>query len=295
MRVERSGKVTAVTRSSPHGQGHETTFAQIVADHLGVAHDDVIVRHGDTLGAPQAIGTFGSRSAGLGGNALAQAAIEVRDKGRRLAARLLEASPEDLQLTRGGFQVKGVPEKIVGWDRVGEFAHRGMGLPPQETPGLEATVFFRQDHPSWSFGAGLAVVRIDRDTGRVRLERFVAVDDCGNAINPLLIDGQIVGGFAQDWVDATRAHRVRRGRSAVTGTFMEYAIPRADDMPAGGGSDRDPVTAHSLGREGRGEGSACVAPPAIVNAVVDALAPFGVSHVDMPLTAEKIWRAIHRA
>src|SRR5215470_17421262 len=181
----------------PHGQGHETTFAQIVADQLGVAWEDVVVRHGDTQGAPQAIGTFGSRSTGLGGNALARAAAEVRDKGRRLAARLLEASPEDLQLVRGGFQVKGLPEKVVGWDRVGDLAHRGMGLPPEETPGLEATVFFRQDQPSWSFGAGLAVVRVVRETGQVRLERFVAVDDCGNAINPLLVDGQIVGGFAQ--------------------------------------------------------------------------------------------------
>jgi carbon-monoxide dehydrogenase large subunit len=296
VRVERSGKVTAVTGSSPHGQGHETTFAQIVADHLGVAHDDVIVRHGDTLGAPQAIGTFGSRSAGLGGNALAQAAIEVRDKGRRLAARLLEASPEDLQLARGGFQVKGVPEKIVGWDRVGEFAHRGMGLPPQETPGLEATVFFRQDHPSWSFGAGLAVVRVDRDTGQVRLERFVAVDDCGNAINPLLIDGQIVGGFAQG-LGQTLLERIEYGEDGqlLTGTFMEYAIPRADDMPELV-VDRTvtPSPLNPLGVKGVGEGSACVAPPAIVNAVVDALAPFGVGHVDMPLTAEKIWRAIHR-
>jgi len=294
VRVERSGKVTAVTGSSPHGQGHETTFAQIVADHLGVAYDDVIVRHGDTLGAPQAIGTFGSRSAGLGGNALAQAAVEIREKGRRLAARLLEASPEDLQLARGGFQVKGVPEKIVGWDRVGEFAHRGMGLPPQETPGLEATVFFRQDQPSWSFGAGLAVVRVDRDTGQVRLERFVAVDDCGNAINPLLIDGQIVGGFAQGLGQALQ-ERIAYGEDGqlLTGTFMEYAIPRADDMPELV-VDRTvtPSPLNPLGVKGVGEGSTCVAPPAIVNAVVDALTPFGIRHVDMPLAAEKIWRAM---
>jgi carbon-monoxide dehydrogenase large subunit len=296
VRVERSGKVTAVTGSSPHGQGHETTFAQIIADQLGVAHEDVIVRHGDTLGAPQAIGTFGSRSTGLGGNALAQAAAEVREKGRRLAARLLEASPDDLQLGRGGFQVKGVPAKVVGWDRVGEFAHRGMGLPPEEKPGLEATVFFRQDQPSWSFGAGLAVVRIDRDTGQARVERFVAVDDCGNAINPLLVDGQIVGGFAQGF-GQTMLERIVYGEDGqlLTGTFMEYAIPRADDMPDLV-VDRTvtPSPLNPLGVKGVGEGSACVAPPAIVNAVIDALAPFGVTHVDMPLTAEKLWRAIGR-
>jgi aerobic carbon-monoxide dehydrogenase large subunit len=294
VRVERSGKVTAITGSSPHGQGHETTFAQVIADQLGVAWHDVIVRHGDTLGAPQAIGTFGSRSAGLGGNALARAAGEVRDKGRRLAARLLEASPDDLQLVRGGFQVKGLPERVVGWDRIGEFAHRGMGLPPEETPGLEATVFFRQDQPSWSFGAGLAVVRVAPETGQVRLERFVAVDDCGNAINPLLVDGQIVGGFAQG-LGQVLLERIVYGEDGqlLTGTFMEYAIPRADDMPELV-VDRTvtPSPLNPLGVKGVGEGSACVAPPAIVNAVVDALSPFGVHHVDIPLTPEKIWRAL---
>ena len=296
VRVERTGKVTAVTGSSPHGQGHETTFAQIIADHLGVAFEDVIVRHGDTLGAPQAIGTFGSRSAGLGGSALAQAATEIREKGRRLAAKLLEAGPDDLQLIRGGFQVKGVPERTITWARLGDFAHRPQGLPPQETPGLEATVFFRQDLPAWSYGAGLAVVRIDAETGRVHLARFVAVDDCGNAINPLLVEGQIVGGFAQG-LGQTLLERIAYGADGqlLTGTFMEYAMPRADDMPELVVERTvTPSPLNPLGVKGVGEGSACVAPPAIVNAVVDALAPFGIRHVDIPLTAEKIWRAIHR-
>src|SRR2546425_10905911 len=160
VRVERSGRITAITGSSPHGQGHETTFAQVIADQLGLAPDDVIVRHGDTLGAPQAIGTFGSRSAGLGGSALAQAAIAMREKGQRLAAKLLEASPKDLQSVRGGFHVKGVPERMIGWNRVAEFAHRGMGLPPDESPGLEATGVFRQGLPPFAFGAGLAGGRV---------------------------------------------------------------------------------------------------------------------------------------
>jgi len=296
VRVERTGKVTAITGSSPHGQGHETTFAQIVADHLGVAYEDVIVRHGDTLGAPQAIGTFGSRSAGLGGSALARAAIEMREKGQRLAARLLEASPKDLQPVRGGFQVKGVPERMIGWNRIAEFAHRGMGLPPEETPGLEATVFFRQDLPAFAFGAGIAVVSVDRETGRVRLERLVAVDDCGNAINPLLVDGQIVGALAQGIGQALLEHVVYGEQGElITGTFMEYALPRADDMPALV-LDRTvtPSPLNPLGAKGVGEGGACVAPPAIVNAVVDALSPFGIRHVDSPLTSEKIWRAIHQ-
>src|SRR5438094_165264 len=296
VRVERTGKVTAITGSSPHGQGHETTFAQIVADHLGVAYEDVIVRHGDTLGPPQAIGTFGSRSAVLGGSALAQAAVEMREKGQRLAARLLEASPKDLQPVRRGFQVKGVPERMIGWNRIAEFAHRGMGLPPEETPGLEATVFFRQDLPAFAFGAGIAVVSVDRETGRVRLERLVAVDDCGNAINPLLVDGQIVGALAQGIGQALLEHVVYGEQGElITGTFMEYALPRADDMPALV-LDRTvtPSPLNPLGAKGVGEGGACVAPPAIVNAVVDALSPFGIRHVDSPLTSEKIWRAIHQ-
>ena len=294
VRVERGGRVTAITGASPHGQGHETTFAQVIADQLGLAPDDVIVRHGDTLGAPQAIGTFGSRSAGLGGSALAQAAGEVRDKARRLAARLLEAAPEDLQLVAGGFGVKGAPEKIVAWSRIADAAHRAAGLPPGESPGLEATVFFRQDQPSWSFGAGIALVRIDRDTGHVRLERFVAVDDCGNAINPLLVDGQIVGALAQGIGQAMTEHVIYdEAGSLLTSTFMEYAPPRADDMPELV-LDRTvtPSPLNPLGVKGVGEGGACVAPPAIVNAVIDALSPFGVTHVDSPLTSEKIWRAL---
>src|SRR5262245_10675844 len=169
-----------------------------------------------------------------------------------------------------------------------------MGLPASESPGLESTVFFRQDHPAWSFGAGLAVVRIDEDTGRVRLLRFIAVDDCGNAINPLLVDGQIVGALAQGIGQALMEHVVYgEAGELVAATFMEYAMPRADDMPELV-LDRTvtPWPLNPLGVKGVGEGGACVAPPAIVNAVVDALSPFGVRHLDMPLTSEKVWRAI---
>lgn len=295
VRVERSGTVTAITGSSPHGQGHETTFAQIIADYLGIAYEDVIVRHGDTLGAPQGVGTFGSRSVALGGSALAQAAVEIREKGRRLAAALLEASPEDLQLVQGGFQVKGVPQKKIGWDRIAEFAHRPMGLPPEETPGLEATAFFRQDRMAFSFGACLAVVKVDRETGEVRLERLIAVDDCGNAINPLLVEGQIVGALAQGMGEALLEQIIySEDGQLLSGTFMDYAMPRADDMPELV-VDRTvtPSPLNPLGAKGVGEGGTCVAPPAIVSALVDALAPSGISYMDMPLTSENIWRAIH--
>ena len=190
---------------------------------------------------------------------------------------------------RGGFQVKGVPEKMVGWDRVGEFAHRGMGLPPQETPGLEATVFFRQDHPSWSFGAGMAVVRVARDTGQVRLERFIAVDDCGNAINPLLVEGQIVGGFAQG-LGQTLLERIAYGEDGqlLTGSFMEYAIPRADDMPELV-VDRTvtPSPLNPLGVKGVGEIGIVGTAAAIANAVYHAT---GKRLRDLPITPDKLLR-----
>jgi carbon-monoxide dehydrogenase large subunit len=164
-------------------------------------------------------------------------------------------------------------------------------------PGLEATVFFRQDQPAWSFGAGIAVVTVDRDTGQVRLEKIVAVDDCGNAINPLLVEGQIVGGLAQGIGQALLEHvRYDDDGQLLTGTFMEYAIPRADDMPIDLVLDRTvtPSPLNPLGAKGIGEGGACMAPPAIVSAVVDALSSFGIRHADMPLTAEKIWRVLRQ-
>jgi carbon-monoxide dehydrogenase large subunit len=191
--------------------------------------------------------------------------------------------------------VKGAPEKLLAWERIADLAHRPLGLPPGESPGLESTVFFRQDHPAFSFGAGLAVVRVDGDTGRVRLERFIAVDDCGNAINPLLVDGQIVGALAQGIGQAMLEHVVYGEQGELlTGTFMEYAMPRADDMPELV-LDRTvtPSPLNPLGVKGVGEGGACVAPPAIVNAVIDALSPFGVTQIDSPVTAEKVWRAMN--
>src|SRR5262249_38049834 len=203
-------------------------------------------------------------------------------------------SPDDVEAVPGGFRVRGVPERVIGWDRISELAHRPMGLPPDEAPGLEATGFFRQDQPAWSFGGGIALVTIGRETGQVRLARVVAVDDCGNAINPLLVEGQIVGGLAQGIGQALLEHVRYDDGQLVTGTFMEYAIPRADDMPSVLVLDRTvtPSPLNPLGAKGVGEGGACMAPPAIVAALVDALSAFGVRHADMPLTAEEIWELL---
>jgi carbon-monoxide dehydrogenase large subunit len=294
VRVERTGSVTAVTGSSPHGQGHETTFAQIVADELGVHPDAITVRHGDTQGAPQGFGTAGSRSVALGGSALALSARDVREKGRRLAAHLLEAAPADVVDAPGGFHVAGVPERSVTWRAVADLAYRPGGRPAGVDPGLESTRFFSAEGEVWSAGAVVVAVRIERATGRVVPERVVWVDDAGTVVNPLLADGQLHGGLAQGWGQAfLEAVEMDPAGHLLAATFMEYAVPRADDMPAAEvGHAHTPSPWNPLGTKGLGEAGTIGIPPAAVNAVVDALAPFGVTHLDMPLTPERVWRAL---
>jgi carbon-monoxide dehydrogenase large subunit len=294
VRVERSGAVTVITGSSAHGQGHETTFAQIVADQLGVDPGDVAVLHGDTLGTPPGVGTFGSRSTTLGGNAAALAATAVREKGQRIAAQLLEAAAADVRPMPGGFGVVGSPGRVITWKAVADAAYRGQPLPPGDEPGLEATRFFNPEGEVWSFGAVVISVAIDRDTGTVRPERLVWTDDAGTIVNPLLAEGQLHGSLAQAWGQIMSEAIVFDGAGHVlTGTLMDYAIPRADDVPVPQlGHSHSPSPLNPLGVKGLGEAGTIGVPPATVNAVVDALAPFGVRHVDMPLTAEKVWRLV---
>jgi carbon-monoxide dehydrogenase large subunit len=295
IKVERSGRVTAITGSSAHGQGHETTFAQVVADALGVTPDDVTVVHGDTRTGPEGFGTFGSRSTALGGGALVQAAVVVRDKGRRIAAKLLEAGVDDVVAVPGGFHVVGAPQRTIAWREVATAAYAGgAALPAGDTPGLEASAYFQPEAEVWSSGAVVASVAIDRDTGRLTVESLVWVDDAGTIINPLLAEGQLHGGLAQGFGQAAMERIVYDERGQLlSATLMDYAVPRADDMP--------PVTIEKmhtpsprnpLGAKGLGEAGCIAIPPALVNAAVDALAPFGVAHLDMPLTAERLWRAM---
>src|SRR5256885_12018207 len=198
IKVERSGRVTAITGSSAHGQGHETTFAQIVADHLGVSPQEVVVGHGDTRSGPEGFGTFGSRSVALGGGALARVAVDVREKRRRIAAKLLEAAAPDVGNVPGGFQVVGVPQRRVTWKEVASAAYAGgQALPAGETPGLEASTYFQPEGEVWSFGAVVCAVRVEGETGRLSIERLVWVDDAGTVINPLLAEGQLHGALAQ--------------------------------------------------------------------------------------------------
>jgi aerobic carbon-monoxide dehydrogenase large subunit len=296
VRVERSGNMTVLTGSSSHGQGHETVFAQIAAEKMGVSMDDVAVRHGDTLVIQQGVGTFGSRSAVTGGGALAIAIDRVVEKARRIAAHLMEAAAEDMVQTDGGFAVAGVPDKKVSWRQIAAAAYGG-NVPRGTELGLQETVFFDPKREAWGFGAHLALVRIDRETGTPILEKLVLVDDCGVVLNPMILNGQIHGGVAQGLGEALREQMLFGDDGEVlTGSLMNYAVPRAGDMPPLVlGETVTPNPFNPLGVKGVGEAGCNGAPPAVANAVMDALAPLGIDHIDMPYTAPKLWAAIRKA
>ncbi len=296
VRVERTGAVTVLTGSSSHGQGHETSWAQIAAELMNTSMDHVTILHGDTHVSQQGTGTFGSRSAVVGGGALATAAQRVIDKGRRIAAHLVEAAPEDIVQADGGFAVKGVPEKKIGWRQVAAAAYSGR-VPKGMEIGLQETCFFDPNREAWGFGTHIAMVSIDRETGRFTIEKLVMVDDCGVVINPMIVEGQIHGGVAQGLGEALREQMLYSEDGQVqTGTFMNYAIMRAGDMPPMIlGETITPNPFNPLGVKGVGECGTNGAPPSVANALMDALAPLGIDHVDMPYSAPKLWELIHKA
>jgi carbon-monoxide dehydrogenase large subunit len=296
VRVERTGEVTVLTGSSSHGQGHETSWAQIAAELMKTSPDDVTILHGDTHVSQQGTGTFGSRSAVVGGGALAIAAQRVIEKAKRIAAHLVEAAPEDIVQADGGFAVKGVPEKKISWRQIAAAAYSGR-LPKGMEIGLQETVFFDPKREAWGFGTHVAFVSIDRDTGRLTIEKLVLVDDCGVVINPMIVEGQIHGGVAQGLGEAQREQMLYDGDGQVqTGTFMNYAIMRAGDMPPMVlGETITPNPFSPIGVKGVGECGTNGAPPSVANAVMDALSPLGIEHIDMPYTAPKLWQAIRTA
>jgi aerobic carbon-monoxide dehydrogenase large subunit len=296
VRVERSGEITVLTGSSSHGQGHETVWAQIAAEMLKTDMEHVTVLHGDTYVSQQGTGTFGSRSAVVGGGALATAAQRVIEKAKRIAAHLVEASAEDMVQSDGGFSVAGVPEKKVTWRQIAAAAYGGK-IPPGMEQGLQETCFFDPRREAWGYGAHVCVVSISRETGEPKIEKLVLVDDCGVLINPMIVEGQIHGGVAQGLGEALREQMVySEDGQVLTGTLMNYAVMRATDMPPLTlGETVTPNPFHPLGVKGVGEAGTNGAPPAVANAVMDALAPFGIDHLDMPYTAPKLWQAIHQA
>lgn len=298
IRVHPSGKVSVFTGSHTHGQGHETTFAQVVADELGLAMQDVEIVHGDTASVPFGMGTYGSRSAAVGGSALVRSAEKVRLKVKKIAAHQLEAAEEDMvyDQTTGQVYVAGSPDRALPFAALAFAAYTAHNLPAGLEPGLEETAFYDPANFTFPNSAHIAQVEIDPDTGEVAIQRYVAVDDVGRVINPLIVRGQIVGGVIQGVGQALWEHGVYDDQGQLlTGSFLDYAMPRADNFPTlTVGRVETPSPHNPLGVKGAGEMGTIAATAAIANAVMDALKPYGVRHLDMPLTAEKIWRAIHQ-
>jgi carbon-monoxide dehydrogenase large subunit len=297
VRIERTGKVTVLTGVSPHGQGQETSFAQIVADEYGISIDDIAVIHGDTGRQPQGIGTFGSRATAVGGAALIIATKQVKEKMAQIAAHLLEANADDLVFEDGNIFVQGSPDPAVTFAEVAAAAHAAVNLPPEVEPGLEATHFFEPSNFTYPFGAHISIVEVDPETGEIDLQRYVAVDDCGNIINPMLVDGQVHGGIAQGLGQAMYEGAVYdENGQLLTGSFMDYAIPKATQVPRFETEHTTtPSPVNPLGVKGVGEAGTIASSPCLVNAVVDALSPFGITDIDMPMTPNRVWQTIQDA
>jgi len=295
VRVEMSGQATVITGATPHGQGQETSFAQIAADRLGIDMADVTVLRGDTSVAPYGRDTYGSRATAIGGTAILMCADKIIAKAKILAAHLLKSTPKQLEFKGGRFFVRGKTAKALTWKELASEAYNARHLPKGFEPGLEASSFFEPPNCTFPFGTHIAAVEIDRDTGEVQITKYVAVDDCGNRINPLLVEGKIQGGIAHS-IGQALTERTVYGEDGqlVTGEFMDYALPRASDIPAYVmGMTVTPSPSNPMGVKGVGEAGTIGAAPAIANAVVDALSTLGVRHLDMPFTPERVWRAIH--
>jgi aerobic carbon-monoxide dehydrogenase large subunit len=297
LRVHPTGKAVLGISVQSQGQGHETTFAQIVAEELGIPPEDVDVIHGDTDRTPFGLGTYGSRSTPVSGAAAAVVARKVRDKARIVAAAMLEASPDDLEWTKGRWSVKGDPERGHTIQEIALGAHGTVELPEGVEGGLDAETVYNPPNLTFPFGAYIAVVDVDPGTGQVNVRRFVAVDDCGTRINPMIIEGQVHGGLAEGLgIALMQVIDFDEDGNCLNGSFMDYLIPTAMEVPEWElGHTVTPSPHHPLGAKGVGESPNVGSPPAIVNAVVDALSHLGVRHVEMPCTPSRVWRAMQGA
>src|SRR2546421_1174802 len=294
--VHFTGKATVIIGSSPHGQGHETTYAQVASDVLGIPVEDIDVVHGDTAIGPMGMDTYGSRSTALDGNAVHISALKVQEKAKKIAAHLLEAAEGDVVYENGKAFVKGTPSKSITIQEIAVAAFQTNRLPKGMEGGLEATTFFDPSNFVWPFGGHIAVVEVYADTGAVPILRYVAVDDCGTRINPMVVDGQLHGGIAQGIGQALFEEAVYDEAGQLrTGSLLDYLVPTAADLPSFElEATITPSPVNPLGTKGIGEAGTIASSPAIINAIVDALAPFGVKDVSMPATPEKVWQLMHR-
>lgn len=297
VRVHPTGKVSVFTGASPHGQGEETTFAQIVAEELGIAIDDIEVIHGDTAQIAMGWGTYGSRTTAVGGAAIHMANQKVIEKARKIAAHKLEVNDDDVVFDKGVFMVKGLPARSIRFQEVALDAYLAWNLPPGIEPALEGTAFYNPKNFTYPFGVHIAVVSVDTDTGDITLMRYVAVDDVGKIINPMIVEGQVHGGLVQGIGQALweGAEYDKQGQ-LMTGSFLDYTVPKARFFPKFETAHTETPSPHNpLGVKGVGETGAIASTPAIVNAVMDALRPFNILDLPMPLTSRKVWNAIRQA
>jgi carbon-monoxide dehydrogenase large subunit len=297
IRMLPTGKVEVVTGSSAHGQGHETAWSQIVADQLGVPFEDVRVLHGDTAIAPKGMDTYGSRSLVVGGTAIVNACAKVRRKARVIAAAMLEVSPDDLEWDAGRWAVRGDPDQGKSIGEIAFTAFAAHDLPEGVEPSLDSDATYDPDNFSFPHGTHLCAAEVDTETGQVRLRSYVAVDDVGVVVNPMIVDGQVHGGIAQGIAQALYEEAAYDSSgNLVTASLADYLIPSAADLPSfTTARTTTPSTLNPLGVKGVGEAGTIASTPAVVNAIVDALRPFGVSDVPMPCTPERVWRAIQEA
>jgi carbon-monoxide dehydrogenase large subunit len=294
IRVHPTGKNSVFTGANPHGQGEETTFAQLVADELGISTDDVEVVHGDTAIVPFGMGTYGSRTTPVAGGSIVLCTRKVKDKARKIAAHLLEAREEDVVFEKGKFFVKGAASKVKTIQEIALETYTAEHLPPGMEPGLETTTFYDPENFTYPFGAHICAVDIDAESGEVKIRRYVAVDDCGRIINPMIVDGQIHGGVAQGLAQALWEEAVYdENGNLITGSLADYAVPTAIEIPKFELAHTETPSPHNpAGVKGVGETGTIASPQALVNAVVDALSHLGVTHIDMPIKSEKIWKVL---
>ncbi|MBT95272.1 MAG: carbon monoxide dehydrogenase [Acidimicrobiaceae bacterium] len=295
IRIQPDGSAIIYTGASPHGQGTVTTFAQIASEYLGIDFDKISVRHGDTATIPQGIGTMGSRQVAVGGEGVKNASLKIVENAKSIAAHKLEANPEDIEVTDGNLFVKGTPSKSLSWAEVATFSFQRLELPEDMDPGsLDTTIL--QEVPNFSFpsGAYACVIEIDKQTGDARIRDMYLVDDCGTVINPLLAEGQVHGGVAQGIAQALfEEFTYDENGQPTTATFIDYLMPGAPDLPSyKSGRINTPNPNNSLGAKGIGESGSVGTPPAVINAVVDAVRHLGVTHIDMPATPQKIWEVL---
>jgi carbon-monoxide dehydrogenase large subunit len=293
--VHPTGSVSVFTGAHSHGQGHETTFAQLVADQLGVPLAQIDIVHGDTAKIPFGMGTYGSRSLAVGGSAMVKAMDKVIAKGKKIAAHLLEASAADIEFKDGRFSVAGT-DRTKTLAEVALTAYVPHNYPIEEIePGLDETAFYDPANFTFPGGCHVCEVEIDAETGEAKVVNFTAVDDVGRVINPMIVEGQVQGGIAQGIGQALLENAAYdRNGQLLSGSFMDYAMPRADDVPDLAVATENTLCTHNpLGSKGCGEVGAIGSPPAVINALVDALKQYGVRHLDMPATAGKIFSVIH--